>query len=94
MKLPIFQASQTIFEQLNKVKEECNEVLDAYGFEESKERIASEIFDLLQATINLLHQDYSELEIEQAAKEHNLKMLERVKSRGYNIKSFVKIIKF
>lgn len=91
MKLPIFQAEKKVFEQLLKVKEEAEEVIESYRLIESRERKISEVFDLIQAAENLLYMDFSELEIEKGAREHLVKMQERVKTRGYEIKRYIEI---
>lgn len=85
--MPVLKLSAEKIDQLAKINEEMNEVIDAFKEGESEERILEESFDLIQATINFMDMITNKREIEVAGARHFNKM----RKRGYEFKNEIEI---
>lgn len=84
---PILSFNATIEERLEKLIEECQEVIKATHMNASTQEILSEYMDILEVCLTNIHMCYSDIEIEDALKLHRQKMLDR----KYEIKSWLEI---
>lgn len=84
---PILSFNATIEERLEKLIEECQEVIKATQMDASTQEILSEYMDILEVCLTNIHMCYSDIEIEDALKLHRQKMLDR----KYEIKSWLEI---
>jgi phosphoribosyl-ATP pyrophosphohydrolase len=73
--------------QVNKIKEECKELIDAYSYE-NDDRTIEEATDLIQATFNLIEM-LSPNGVHEALQKHSEKMAER----GYAVKYELDILR-
>ena len=84
---PILSFNATIEERLEKLIEECQEVIKATQMDASTQEILSEYMDTIEVCLTNIHMCYSDIEIEDALKLHRQKMLDR----KYEIKSWLEI---
>ena len=84
---PILSFNATIEERLEKLIEECQEVIKATQMDASTQEILSEYMDILEVCLTNIHMCYSDIEIEDALKLHRQKMIDR----KYEIKSWLEI---
>jgi hypothetical protein len=88
MLIPILNLPDiSTMQEIEKVREETIEILDAFADKEPTERKLEECFDLLQVTINLIHMIGTEKQIENAGAEHFVKM----RNRGYEFSKILLI---
>ena len=85
--LPIFHITETVEEQLDKVKEEVNELIESIKNGESSKRQREECIDVIQSAVNLLYKLGTDTEVVISTADHYVKM----KNRKYQFKSELKI---
>ena len=73
--------------KVNKIKEGCKELIDAYSYE-NDDRTIEEATDLIQATLNLIEM-LSPGKVHEALQKHSEKMAKR----GYVVKDELEMLK-
>ena len=83
IEIPIFDTKTSAEKQRKKIIEESREVY----YSKNKENELEELCDVIQASLNRMHQFASQSEIEKAFELH----MKKIRSRGWNVENTLKV---